>query len=280
MFQTSSAAVAALAKCANIEVIPLKGAEKHVRDLPTATRVTITCSPKFGLERTLQHVAHARDLGYHVVPHLAARQVHDTAELASIVERLDSLGIDDVYVIGGDASEAAGDFTSAFDLLHKLDEIGHNFRRLGIACYPEGHPHISDKDLRDALAEKQQYANYLVSQLCFDAEALLQWIRATRGAGIDLPLRIGLAAPLNTRKLVELSLKIGVGSSVRFLSKQNGVVSNLVLSRDYEPEMLLKEIADEQSFPELNVEGIHLFSFNQIERTMQWQHAVAGGISA
>jgi methylenetetrahydrofolate reductase (NADPH) len=59
---------------ANIEVIPLKGAEEKIQAVPTGATVTITCSPKFGLERTIDHVIAAVGKGYRVVPHLAASQ--------------------------------------------------------------------------------------------------------------------------------------------------------------------------------------------------------------
>jgi methylenetetrahydrofolate reductase (NADPH) len=271
-------AVADLIKDANIEVIPLKGADKEVRRLPSGTTVTITCSPKFGLDRTFEHVRQAREAGYNVVPHIAARQVSDASEVRSIVGRLADMGVDDVYVIGGDASAPAGDYHSAADLLEEIAHVGHGFRRVGVACYPEGHPHIGDEELRNALVKKQQYADYMVSQLCFDAEVLVSWLHGVRSRGITLPLRVGLAAPLNTRKLFELSLKIGVGSSVRFLNKQNNLLGNLVFSNGYVPQSLMADICRMDSFASLGIEGIHLFSFNQIEQTMRWQRDFADGI--
>jgi methylenetetrahydrofolate reductase (NADPH) len=49
----------------------------------------------------------------------------------------------------------------------------------------------------------------MVSQLCFDHEAISSWLQRVRGEGITLPLHLGLAAPMQLRKLAELSLKIG-----------------------------------------------------------------------
>jgi methylenetetrahydrofolate reductase (NADPH) len=49
------AAVRALVGSANIEVIPPKGAEQKVLLTEAGATVTITRSPKFGLEPTLQH---------------------------------------------------------------------------------------------------------------------------------------------------------------------------------------------------------------------------------
>lgn len=260
-----------LVRSANIEVIPLKGAEEKVSAVPAGTAVTITCSPKFGLGRTLDHVAHARATGHRVVPHLAARMVKDQAELRDFVRRINDLGVDDLYVIGGDGDTPVGVYREASDILDALQEFEHGLTRIGVGCYPEGHPKASDEALLDALRRKQRHADYMVSQLCFDATAIVTWLADLRSSGIDLPLRIGLAAPLQTRKLIELSLKIGVGSSVGFLTKQHGFVGNLLLGRSYEPVDLLRDIAERISFDESRVEGLHMFSFNQVDATVAWQ---------
>ncbi|MFD5723352.1 methylenetetrahydrofolate reductase [Streptomyces sp. NPDC127036] len=264
----------------SIEIIPLKGAEGKLAGVPTRTSVSITCSPRFGLSRTLDHVEAASRSGLHVVPHLAARMVEGRQHLRDFVHRLNDLGVDELFVIGGDGEEPLGSFYEAADILRELKEFDHTLSRIGIGCYPEGHPKISEGALRDALQHKQQYADYMVSQLCFDASVLAGWLRAVRDSGILLPLRVGVAAPLQLRKLIELSLKIGVGQSVRYLSKQNGLIGNLVLGRSYEPMDLLLALQDEVSFGELSIEGLHLFSFNQVEATLDWLSSVSGGQKA
>jgi methylenetetrahydrofolate reductase (NADPH) len=274
----AGASVEDLVRSANIEVIPLKGAEEKVSAVPVGTTVTITCSPKFGLDRTLDHVAHARATGHRVVPHLAARMVKDQTELRDFVRKINDLGVDDLYVIGGDGDAPVGNFREASEILEALQEFDHGLTRIGVGCYPEGHPKVSDEALLDALRRKQQYAHYMVSQLCFDATAIVKWLAELRSSGIDLPLRIGLAAPLQTRKLVELSLRIGVGSSVGFLTKQHGFVGNLLLGRSYEPVELLHDIAEKISSDDMKIEGLHMFSFNQIDATVAWQLRSASSV--
>ncbi|TKA09485.1 methylenetetrahydrofolate reductase [Actinacidiphila oryziradicis] len=269
-------AVAALATGANVEVIPLRGVEQKLSEIPINTTVTVTCSPKFGLDRTLDYAELAVKTGHRVVPHLAARQVADKAELLGFVRRLDALGVKDLYVIGGDAATPAGDYTSAAELIEALGAIDHGLERIGVACYPEGHPKIADNELLDALRRKQPHAHYMVSQLCFDVDTLVSWLRRMRSAGIELPLRLGLAAPMNILKLTELSIKIGVGSSVRFLTKQHGLVGSLLRGSSYQPEELLYRIGAELTSDELRIEGLHLFSFNQISATVGWQQRVGG----
>lgn len=260
---------------ANIEVIPLKGADEKIHSAPTGTTVTITCSPKFGLERTVQHVASAISQGYQVVPHLAARMVESEQMLRDFIRRIVDLGVTDLYVVGGDADQPLGKFYDAESILLALREFDHGLTRLGVGCYPEGHPKIENEALIESLVRKQEYADYMVSQLCFDAGALVTWLRQVRSRGIVLPVRVGLAAPLKTAKLAELSIKIGVGRSLRFLTKQHGLLGNLVLGRDYAPEQLLIDIGPDLLSSDLDVEGIHLFSFNQIEATVNWQRRIA-----
>jgi methylenetetrahydrofolate reductase (NADPH) len=278
-YQDDSAAasdlVGALIGSASLEVIPLKGAESKVRSAPPGTTVTITCSPRFGLERTLEHVAAAIASGYRVVPHLAARMIEDGQALRRFVSQVVDLGVDDLYVIGGDADEPLGGFDAAEQVLHALQDFDHGLRRIGVACYPEGHPKISDSALLEALLAKQVHADYMVSQLCFDSAALVRWLDEVRGRGVRLPLRIGLAAPIRTAKLVELSVKIGVGRSLRYLTKQHGMVGGLLLGRSYAPEKLLLDMGARLGSPDLAVEGLHVFTFNQVDVTVAWQRRVA-----
>jgi len=265
-----------LARTANIEVIPLRGVAAQLADIPPTTTITVTCSPKFGIGRTVEFTELAARAGYHVVPHVAARQVADRAELRSIVDRLAGAGVRDVYVIGGDAATPTGEFASAGDLLGALATMDHPFPEVGIAGYPEGHPTIADAELLEALRLKQKHATYLVSQLCFDSAVLLGWLRETRRQGITLPLRVGVAAPIDTRKLVELALRIGVGSSLRYLSKQHGLLGSVLRGGAYRPEQLLDDIASTPDLDELGIDKVHLYSFNQIAATVEWQRRVSG----
>lgn len=268
-------AIRSLARSSKIEIIPVKGYEQRLTEVPTNTTVTITCSPRFGLERTLAATESAAAAGYDVVPHLAARQVVDETELKEFVRRLEAAGVRNLYVVGGDAAEPTGIYSSSAELLDALGGIDHGLTSIGVACYPEGHPAIADDVLMAALLAKQPVAHYMVSQLCFDVTALLQWLRGVRAAGVTLPLHIGLATPMQTRKLAELSLKIGVGSSLHYLTKQHGLLGNLLRGKAYRPEQLLVDLGPELASPVLNIERLHLFSFNQVAASAEWQQRIA-----
>jgi methylenetetrahydrofolate reductase (NADPH) len=264
-------AVRALVGDADIEVIPLRSADEKLKAIPEGATVTVTTSAKLGLDRTLEFAGQAVRAGYHVVPHLAARQLTGEEELRRFVGRLGELGISRLYLIGGDATPPAGPYDSSLQVLEALQHIDHGLSRIGVACYPEGHPKISNAALAEALRAKQPYAAYMVSQLCFNPDVLVSWLRRVRAAGITLPLRIGLAAPMQVTKLIKLGPQIGVGTSVRYLAKQHGFIGNVLKGGAYRPESLLAEMGSALAEPELGIEGLHVFSFNQVEETVQWQ---------
>jgi methylenetetrahydrofolate reductase (NADPH) len=261
---------------AEVEIVPIRGVEEHLGSLRAGTTVTITASPKFGYGRTLDYAALVAEAGHRPVPHLAARQVRDEAELADIVARLGDSGVRDLYVIGGDVPEPAGAFTSAGQVLAALSEMDHGVDRIGVACYPEGHPAIADEALLEALRWKQSMATYMVSQLCFDAATLAGWVRRIRAAGVHLPLYLGIAAPMSAAKLLPLSMRIGVGSSLRYLTKQQGLVGRLFRGGSYRPDDLLLDLGDDLGRGDLRIEGLHVCTFNRLAATLAWQRELAG----
>lgn len=254
---------------ATFEIIPLKGAREQILGTPQGATVAVTCSPKFGLDRTLEHCAVAAQAGRRVVPHLAARMVPDRAALRDFVHRVADLGVTDLYVVGGDATTPTGDYHEAAQILEDLAAMEHPFTRIGVACYPEGHPHIDDDRLWDALVRKQQYATYLVSQMCFDAAAFTSWLAEARTRGVTPPVRLGVSGPVKLARLTELSLRIGVGQSLRFLGKQHGLVGNVLMGRTYDPGPFARAVLGGQPQPG-DVEGLHVFTFNQVPACRAW----------
>jgi len=275
----AATAVRALVRGADVEVIPLRGAEEKLCGVPEGTTITVTTSAKLGLDRTLEYAERAARAGFDVVPHLAARQLTGEEELRRFAGRLGELGIGGLFLIGGDAT-AAGPYEEALQVLQALGNIDHGLRRIGVACYPEGHPKIGDAALLEALRGKQLYAAYMVSQLCFSPQVLVSWLRGIRGQGISLPLHLGLAAPLQVRRLLELGPRIGVGSSMRYLAKQHGFIGTVLKGGAYRPESLLHRMGDALTSKELGIERLHLFSFNQVDATAQWQQRILSSLTA
>ena len=114
---------------ARFEVIPTTGVIEKVRGvLATGATVTVTSSPRYGIDRSLETAEQLTDAGFVVVPHLAARMVSDRFHLERILERLQRAGIHEAFVVGGDASVPVGPFRDAGDLLEALASLPHSLR--------------------------------------------------------------------------------------------------------------------------------------------------------
>lgn len=272
---------------AYLEIIPTRTILERVVHLPRHSYVAITCSPAAGIEPTLELTAQLRALPeaqqLKLVPHVAARVVRDRGHLREILARLDELRVESVFVPGGDAPEPAGDYDCSLDLLRDMAEIGHRIEDVGVAAHPEGHPLVGEPELTRLLLAKQPLATYLVTQMCFDPDVLIGWLQRMRAAGVTLPAWLGLPGVADVPKLIALSLRIGVGQSVRVLKKQKGLVRKILSARPYQPDDLLAGIQRHLDDPGLNIPGFHLFSFNNVENTERWrQQALArlnGGAS-
>jgi methylenetetrahydrofolate reductase (NADPH) len=260
---------------AYLEIIPTKTIVDRLTHLPRHSYVSITCSPAHGVGPTLEMVDELRVLPEErqlkLVPHIAARAVRDKGHLREILARLDEARVESVFVPGGDASEPVGDYDCALDLLRDIADIGHGFEDVGIAAHPEGHPVVDDAELLRLLKVKQAYSTYLVTQMCFDPDVLIKWLRTIRRAGVTLPAWLGLPGVAEIPRLIALSLRIGVGQSVRVLKKQKGLVRKLISAKPYQPDDLLAGLHPHLDDPDLNIPGFHLFSFNNIERTERWR---------
>jgi methylenetetrahydrofolate reductase (NADPH) len=269
----NEALVEALAQ-PRFELIPMEGAIERAALLPEGAKVTVTCSPTRGIESTLLLGEKLLERGFRIVPHIAARFVADRAHLDEIVRRLDDLGVREIFVIGGDAKKPVGPFSSAVELLSAMADSGHDFEHVGIGGYPEAHPNIDDETLRQTLLDKRPFATYIVSQMCFDPDAILDWVADIRRRGKGLPVYIGLPGVVERKKLLQISLKIGVGDSARFLTKYTQVLTRFLKPGGYSPDELVKNLAPFVEDQDYNLAGFHIYTFNQVESTEEWRRQV------
>ncbi|NAZ88330.1 5,10-methylenetetrahydrofolate reductase, partial [Kineococcus sp. T90] len=182
---TRRAAGAALRRAlagAGYEVLPFAGtAEAVLAHVPRTVPLTVTASTKRGTAATLALTERLSAEGYRVAPHLSARMLRDGAELREVVDRLRAAGTTSLFVVGGDA-HGAGEFPDALALLRALGELDHPFTDVGVAGYPEGHASLGAAALERSLAEKAPLAHHVVTQICFDAAAIVAWARAVAAA--------------------------------------------------------------------------------------------------
>jgi methylenetetrahydrofolate reductase (NADPH) len=274
------ARVAPLLQRPRYEVFPAKSTEETVLEwVPTDLTITVTASPAKGLDPTLDLTERLSARGYRVVPHLSARLVRDDAHLADIVARLTAIGVDDVFVPAGDADPPAGRFDSALALLDRLAEMGRPFARVGVTGYPESHPRIGDDITIQAMWDKRHHAAYLVSNLCFDPATLRHWIQRVRSRGVTMPMFIGIAGPVDRARLLRMATKAGVAESARFLTGHTEWLLRLGTPAGYNPGRLLERTGATLADPVSAVEGLHVFTFNQVRQTEEWRRGLLDRIA-
>lgn len=203
-------------------------------------------------------------VGYTAIPHLAARSVQSRAELAEYVHRCADAGISDVFVIGGDAADAAGPYAWGGALMEDIADLSGGAVRIGIAVYPEGHPGTSEDELLRTVLAKQELASWCVTQLCFSPDTLRAYPSDLRRQGVTLPVWAGIPGPVRVSRLLRLAGSIGVGPSLGFLRRSAGgantgsVVRQLLSQASFDPSPLVAALDD------VGYAGLHVYSFNDL----------------
>jgi methylenetetrahydrofolate reductase (NADPH) len=269
----SQRALAQVLERPRYEVLPLPGIEEEVAEhVPAQATVTVTASARQGMAATLELAGRLASRGHTVVPHLSARLVADEAHLKEILDEIVRIGVSEVFVVGGDADQPVGTFSGSLELLVAMDQLGYDLRA-GIAGYPEAHPKISDDVTIQAMWDKRRYASYLVSQICFDPATVVRWAQRVRRRGVDLPLYVGVPGPATTGRLLRVSSRVGVGQSLRFLSHHRAGMLRLARPGTWRPDSLLSGLSAYLDDPHLRLQGLHIYTFNDVATAEQWRRA-------
>lgn len=252
------------------ELIPLKNVLDQSQHLPEGAVVSVTASPQKGMMGTIDLTLELMDRGFDAIPHLSARLTKDRPELEAILKRLDDSGVRKAFVVGGDV-EDPGEFFDGLALLTAMEEIGHGMTEIGIPGYPEGHHIVDVPTITKALLDKLPYASYVTSQMCFVPDAIDDWVRELRESGVGIAVYLGIPGVAELTKLISLSMRIGVGPSARFLSKNKSLAGRLVRPGGYSPDDLIVGLAPLLADPVANIHGFHVYTFNRVETTEAWR---------
>lgn len=252
------------------ELIPLKNVMEQSEFLPPGATVSVTASPTKGMKATIDLTLDLQRDGFEVIPHLSARLTSDRSELEEILDRLHNANITRAFVVGGDVQEP-GEFFDGLALLSAMEEMGHGLTEIGIPGYPEGHHIVDDETIETAVEDKVPFASYITTQMCFTPDAISGWVRNLRHKGIGLGVYIGIPGVAELKKLLSLSVRIGVGASTRYLSHNKSLAGKLVRPGGYSPDDLVLGLAPLLADSSANVAGFHIYTFNAVETTEKWR---------
>ena len=269
----------------SIEVTPAGAGkvESFGEALAPGTDVNVTFLPGSDPADTARVAARLRDEGMHPIPHIAARSIHDKAQLQTILKALkDEASVDEVLIIGGGVDNPVGDFASSMEILETGLIQDHGISKIGVSGHPEGSPDIPADALASALAWKNEFAKkeglslYIETQFCFEAEQVLAWERDIRAAGNELPIRIGIPGPATIKTLFRFAQISGIGPSMRFISKQAKNVAKLLTVQA--PDLLLADLAEGMANDkDCLLAHFHYYPFGGFAKTAAYASAVASG---
>src|SRR5450631_3348175 len=138
-------ALMAFLRSPRYEVLPTDDVEDRVLAVvPRDVTITITASPRRGIEATIDLAERLGRHGYQVVPHISARLIRDDAHLREVLGRVAAIGRREIFVIAGDAKEPAGQFPDSVSLLTALTADSQGMKEIGVTGYPERHSFIDD----------------------------------------------------------------------------------------------------------------------------------------
>jgi methylenetetrahydrofolate reductase (NADPH) len=271
-------AVRELASKTRFELVPMSGVESSIDALAPASLVSVTCSPAKGVQATLDLTARLLDLGHDAVPHVSARLFEGPHQVRALTEWIDGHGRAELFVIAGDCAQPRGPYAESLPFLRELLDLGPSISQIGLPGYPDGHPFVDAATLRGTLHAKQAIladagvAGSVTTQMCLDPERIRQWLEHERASGLVLPVDLGVPGVVERAKLMTMGVRLGIGTSLRFLRKNRSTVMAMLAPGGYDPTELVAALADDAA--RLRISGLHAFTFNRVESTRAWQHRV------
>jgi methylenetetrahydrofolate reductase (NADPH) len=275
------AAIAALARTASIETSARNLAEidTYASLVPAGTDVYVASLPGMPYHHVASTARRLRQVGMNPVPHVTPRQLASRAAAEDFLGRLQGdAAVTRALLVAGDG-EPVGPYESSAQFLETGLLEAHGIRSVGIGGYPEAHPRIPEAELAVALDRKIEDAArhgiqlFIVTQFCFEGEAVLDWLARLRARSVTLPVRVGVAGPASIRALLNYGKRCGIGNSLRAVRSHALSLPHLLV--EHGPDKVVRRIG--AGGATLGVAGLHCFSFGGFARSARWLAAVAAG---
>jgi methylenetetrahydrofolate reductase (NADPH) len=256
---------------AEVATLVAKGTDIFIALFPNQTWDDLTAAAKAVCEA-----------GLNPVPHVPARRVKDIAEVAEIGRKLCGAGATKMLLIAGDMPSPEGAFDSTIGILESGELVKAGMKSICMAGHPEGHPHMTVEQQRHyearkvQLAKEQGFELTFMTQVCFEAEPMIEWEKIIRSNGITTPVRPGLAGPASIKTLLRFAKVCGAGASIRALTSGKASLVTKLLT-DNGPEEVAMKLAVSQSSGASNFQTVHLFAFGGFLKTCKWVSAVQKG---
>ncbi len=258
-------------------MIPLKNVDAQIAFVPTGSSVSVTCSPAKGLQATLDLTAKVIDLGHMAVPHLSARLTEDKAHVQRLAEFCRGHGLNEVFLVAGDAPEPVGAYDGVVAFLRDFLDTDHG---AAAASASPPTPTVTRSSTSRSCTRhctpsrrcspRPAVAGFASTQMCFDLDRWKKWATGRARRRVH-----AAAAPRGARRdRSRQAVDHGCPPRHRLIDalreeELRHARSSCSRPAGYDPNKLITPMSKVAS--ELNIEGLHLFTFNNVEATAEWQ---------
>ena len=194
-------------------------------------------------------------------------------------------GIDHMLALRGDIpfgwTGTNGDLHYATELVSFVrKEFGDKFS-IEVAGSPEGHIACRslDADVSFLKQKQDEGADYIMTQLCWDMDAFRRWMDKIRGAGIWMPVDVGIMPVLDAAATINMALSRNGCVMDRKLCEiisKNWIFPNPFAPNESEESIAAKKASFKEAGMEYTIrmideyrtcgiDGIHLYALNKWE---------------
>lgn len=222
-------------------------------------------------DRTVEVASHVSDLGLEAIAHLTCVGA-DPEQIGNVLDTLHEKGIQNILALRGDIPQGMDSATAFVHYRHASDLFADIKKRnkfvVGAAAYPEGHYESDsiDDDIAFLKLKADLGADFFITQLCFDKNALIAFFEKAYKAGITVPISIGIMPILDPKQIIRMSMlsACSVPASLSKLVSRYG--EDLDSFKKAGIEFAVREITE---LKENGINRFHLYVMNKADVTAQ-----------
>ncbi|KAK7094019.1 methylenetetrahydrofolate reductase (NADPH)-like [Littorina saxatilis] len=221
-----------------------------------------------------------------------ARQTKE--EVIANLYKAKDLGIRNLLALRGDPPDGAEKWTMsetgmnyATDLVRLIKEEFDDYFVICVAGYPQGHPECSsyDDDIQRLKEKVDAGADFVITQLFFDADVFLKYLKDCRAAGINCPILPGILPIQGYQslrhivKLSKLEVPQEIIDAINPIKENDEAIRNFGIDQAVQMcKTLLNASADDA---DVNIPGVHFYTLNRevasievLKRLGLWQEEI------
>ena len=177
------------------------------------------------------------------------------------------IGLENILAMRGDLpagwTGTQGDFSHADGLINFIKKEFPDFC-ISAACYPEKHLVASsfESDIAHLRTKQDNGAEFLLSQLCHDVDAYINFLEKIANAGIHLPVVLGIMPVLDKDAIIRMTLSNGCSIPAGLAAIIGKYGNN---PEDFKKAGIEYTIDQIFRFMAAGIEGLHLYTLNKYE---------------